>query len=532
MSNLPLLEARTSFSENVDSDVIAVFQDSAKKAITPKGPYGGLVDRLRKVEAFAAKHGTVQFIRFGGKAPADNVLLLGLGQGTELSEEKIRAAGGHAWAKLSVEKVKSLVIHVDSLSEVKGAHSSLTPLRCIRALAEGLILSSYQFTKYQAKSQSEGKSDGKPNDRLAILSSSSEDSLPLRIVFLTQDKGLKAQLDAQLAQVQAMGEAVWVTRDWSNQPSNYGTPVYFANEAKRLAKENGLKYKVLTELDAIREKMGLFIGVGQGAERESRFVIVEYTPKNSKNSKNLSKNLKTIALVGKGVTFDSGGISIKPSARMEDMKHDMTGAATVMGAMMLASKWEVQNRVIGIMAFTENMPDGDAIQPGNVLVSRNGKTVEIINTDAEGRLILADALDYAQDYKPDAVIDIATLTGAVSVALGKQCCAVLGNEESLIEALRRAGESNGEKIWQLPLFDEYFEDLKSDYADMKNSANDSNGGTIRGAIFLKQFIRKNTPWAHLDIAAMAYNVSHLSYFPKKGASGAYVRTLAQFIADF
>ena len=281
----------------------------------------------------------------------------------------------------------------------------------------------------------------------------------------------------------------------------------------------------MTEAEAAKEKMGLFLGVGQGAQRERSFVVLEYVPKGV-------KKYKTIALVGKGVTFDSGGISIKPSMRMEDMKHDMTGAATVMGAIALAASWKVPHRVIAMMAFTENMPDGNAIQPGNVLTSRSGKTVEIINTDAEGRLILADALDYAQDSEPDVIVDVATLTGAVSIALGKQCCAVLGNNDHVMESLCRAGKSNGEKIWQLPLFDEYFDDLKSDCADMKNAANDSYGGTIRGAIFLKQFIKKEIPWAHLDIAAMAYNLGHVSYYPKKGASGAYVRTLAQFIADF
>jgi leucyl aminopeptidase len=202
-----------------------------------------------------------------------------------------------------------------------------------------------------------------------------------------------------------------------------------------------------------------------------------------------------------------------------------------MGAILLAAAWEVPNRVVAVLAFTENMPDGEAIQPGNILGSRAGKTVEIINTDAEGRLILADALDYAQDFKPDAVVDVATLTGAVSVALGKYCCAVLGSDDSLIDSVKRAGEANGERIWQLPLYDDYFDDLKSDYADMKNSANDGNGGAIRGAIFLKQFIRKGMPWAHLDIAATAWNLTHQTYTPKKGASGAYVRTLARLAAD-
>jgi leucyl aminopeptidase len=193
---------------------------------------------------------------------------------------------------------------------------------------------------------------------------------------------------------------------------------------------------------------------------------------------------------------------------------------------------KVQNRIIAVMAFTENMPDGNAIQPGNVLTSRAGKTVEVINTDAEGRLILADVLDYAQDFKPDAIIDVATLTGAVAIALGKFCCGILGNDEELIQSVRRAGEVNGERIWELPLYDEYFDDLRSDYADMRNSANDSYGGTIRGAAFLKQFIKKGMRWAHLDIAATANGVTHLSYIPKRGASGIYVRTLAQFAADF
>jgi leucyl aminopeptidase len=167
-----------------------------------------------------------------------------------------------------------------------------------------------------------------------------------------------------------------------------------------------------------------------------------------------------------------------------------------------------------------------------VITARNGKTVEVINTDAEGRLILADVLDYAQDMKPDAVVNVATLTGAVSIALGKYCCAILGNDDGLIESVRAAGAAHGERMWQLPLYDEYFDDLKSEYADMKNAANDGYGGTIRGAIFLKQFIRKSTLWAHLDIAATAYNLNHLSYYPKRGASGAYVRALARFAADF
>ncbi|MEO5969980.1 MAG: leucyl aminopeptidase [Bdellovibrionia bacterium] len=522
MNKLPLLEARLSSATGIDTNICAVFQDSAKKAISPKGAYSPAVEKLRKAGAFDAKHGAIQFLRFfdsGSSKVADNALLIGMGPSAELTEEKSRLAGGTVWAKLNAEKCKEVSVEVDSFVAASGIKEA-DRARLMRAFAEGLVLSAYQFNKYKTKS--EAKSEGK----LGLKSEKGNNPPgPSQIVFVTQDKNLKSQLELELIQVTAIGEAVGVTRDWSNEPSNYGTPVYYANEAKRLAKQYGLKCKILTEQDAEREKMGLFLGVGQGAERESRIVVLEYSPKGVKNP-------KTVALVGKGVTFDSGGISIKPSMKMEDMKHDMTGAATVMGAMLLASSWEVPNRVVAVMAFCENMPDGNAIQPGNVLTSRSGKTVEIINTDAEGRLVLADVLDYAQDLKPDAIVDVATLTGAVSIALGKHCCGILGNDEALISAVRRAGEANGERIWELPLYDEYFDDLKSDYADMKNSANDSLGGTIRGAVFLKQFIRKGSMWAHLDIAATAWNLGHLSYYPKRGASGAYVRTLAQFIANF
>lgn len=507
MSKLPLFEARTSVGGKIETEVVAVFQDSKKKTPLPaSGEWGDQIERLKKTEAFVGKSGSLQFLRFADLKNTENTLFVGLGAAEELSEEKFRVLGGSVWSKLVAEKTKTAVIQLDSFFETKGASVQQAHSRVVRAFAEGLILGAYQVNHHRS-----GTRDS--------------DHGPSHFVFLTREKSLKLQLDHELKQVQAIGKSVQVTRDWSNEPSNYGTPTYYANQAKKLAEAYGLKCRILTEKEAAREKMGLFLGVGQGSEQENRFVIVEYTPKKA-------KKYKTVALVGKGVTFDSGGISIKPSARMEEMKHDMTGAATVMGAVLLAAQWEISNRVLGIMAFTENMPDGNAIQPGNVLTARNGKTVEVINTDAEGRLILADALDYAQDLKPDAIVDIATLTGAVSIALGKHCCAVLGNDESLIESLRRAGEANHERMWQLPLFDEYFEDLKSDYADMKNSANDSNGGTIRGAIFLKQFIRKGTQWAHLDIASTAYNLTHLSYFPKKGANGIYVRTLAQFAADY
>ncbi|HAR42201.1 MAG TPA: leucyl aminopeptidase [Bdellovibrionales bacterium] len=511
MSSILKLEVKSaSVSGSFDCDVLAVFQNQtgkSKKAIAPRGHYASIVEQFSKGGAFAGAHGSVSYLRFNGKATAESVLLVGMGAAEELTLEKARIAAGHAWAKLKSEKDKTLRIDLDTLLSAKGLNHELSHFAWVSAFAEGLLLGAYEFTKHKT-----GKKDS---------------SGPIRIVFVTSEKSLAQQLAKELPRLEAMVEALRVTRDWSNEPSNVGIPEYFANEARKFARQYGLKCKVLNEKDAAREKMGLFLGVGEGAEREGRIVVLEYTPKAAPK-----RNLKTIALVGKGVTFDSGGISIKPSARMEEMKHDMTGAATVMGAMLLAAKYQVPNRLIAVMAFTENMPDGRAIQPGNVLVSRAGKTVEVVNTDAEGRLILADVLDYVQDMKPDAIIDVATLTGAVGIALGKFCCGIFGNDEALIDAIRRAGAAHGERIWELPAYDDYFEDLKSDTADMRNSGYEGGGGASRGAVFLKQFIRKGNAWAHMDIAATAAGLSYLPYYPKKGASGCYVRALARFAAEF
>ena len=510
---IPQFEAKAGAGKP-DVDIVAIYQDAGMKALPPKGSYGPHIQKLRKAEVFMARASSFQFIRFGGRG-AESCLFAGLGVPADLTAEKLRLAGATAWSRLCAERAKTVLIHADSFFGAKGLRAELTPIVMIRAFTEGLAMAAYDFAGYKSGPKKETYQG------------------PKKISVKSKDPSLKKDLALELAHVRAIGEAVRVTRDWSNEPSNHGTPEFYAAQARKLAKEHGLSCKVLTEKDAEKEKMGLFLGVGQGSEREGRIVVLEYLPKSiSGGPKGKENDSKTICFVGKGVTFDSGGISIKPAQKMEDMKHDMTGAATVMGATLLAAAWKVPNRIVTILAFTENMPDGGAIQPGNVLTSRSGKTVEIINTDAEGRLILADVLDYAQDLKPDAIIDAATLTGAVTIALGKQCCGIMGNHEPLIAALRRAGDASGERIWQLPLYDEYFNDLKSDVADMKNSANDPGGGTIRGGIFLKQFIRKGTAWAHLDIAATAWGMGHLPYYPKKGASGAYVRSLARFAADF
>lgn len=503
-ANFPVLHASLSSgasSSPIAADVVFVFQATGSKpAALASSPYASTLERLKAAEGFSARVGSTQMVRFGGIGQAENLVFVGLGQPSDLTEDKVRQAGAALWARLGSEKLSSAAVHVSGLSQAGGVE-----MRMVRALLEGVVLSCYRFDKYKKA----------PDPAHATR----------KITLITQDRSMQGHIESEIQRVLAVGEAVNLCRDWSNEPSNVGTPEYFAAESQKLARKYGLKCRVMSEAEARREKMGLFLAVGQGSEREGKIVVLEYSPKGARKA-------RTLAFVGKGITFDSGGISIKPSLKMEEMKHDMTGAATLMAATLLAARLKVPNRIVTILAFTENMPDGTAIQPGNVVRARNGKTVEIINTDAEGRLILADVLDYAHDFKPDAIIDAATLTGAVQIALGKQCCAILGNDDGLIESIRQAGSANHERIWQLPMFDEYFEDMKSDTADMRNSANDGSGGTIRGAIFMNQFIRKGMKWAHLDIAATANGMGHIPYFPKKGASGMYVRTLAQFAADF
>lgn len=522
MSKLPVLITRISGQSSANdgvTEIAFVFQESSKassqeskkKVLLPsrKSKYLPTLQRLVKDGIFQGKAKTQQFIRFVGVKGAENVLFIGMGAPDALdTPEKARVAGGLAYAKLKSESVKHVVVDGNSWFEVSKLKSS--GQNFLQAFLEGLLLSHYEIVKPGALKTEKNKSESTELQRVEVL----------------VEKGLsKSELQNMLQLIQKEVEMVHLTRDWSNLPSNIGTPTYYANEISRLAKRFGISVKVLSKKDAAREKMGLFLGVGQSSKQEGKVVILDYRPKKQKKS-------KTIAFVGKGVTFDSGGISLKPANRMEEMKHDMTGAATVVAATFLAAQLGAPNRIVTIVGFTENMPGGDAIQPGNVLNSRSGKTVEIVNTDAEGRLVLGDLLDYIKDYEPDAIVDAATLTGAVTVALGRLCCAVMGNDQALMESLIESGEECGERIWQLPLWDEYFDDMKSVVADLRNSCNDSYGGSIRGGIFLKQFVPSSMKWAHLDIAATAWDLGFLPYCPKTGATGTHVRTLTHFAMNY
>lgn len=481
-------------------------RESGAKTSAPSWIYSNaeLADLFPKgaANSFQGKSGQVAFFPQFDRKNKTHLLVGGLGSTKEFNEvfglDIFRKLGANLVQKINAEKISSVQIDLGFFSDL-GAE---TTARRYEAFFEGITLGNYSIEKALAKASS---------------------PTPLKIFLIAKDKVELEKIKDAASDALDVGECVELTRRWSNHPSNIGTPAFYASEAVKLARTHGIKAKVLSRKDCEKEGMGLFLSVGTGCSRESKLVVLEYKPK---------KFNKTVALVGKGVTFDSGGISIKPSMRMEDMKHDMTGAATLFSALLLLARRKAPVHVVTVLGFTENMPSGLATQPGNVFKTRNGKTVEVINTDAEGRLVLADALDYAQDFKPDLIIDAATLTGAALVALGKICTAVLTNREELGNRFRKVADALGEKSWQLPLYPEYLEDLKSDYADLKNSANDGYGGTIRGGIFLKEFIKNDTPWIHLDIAGVAYDVRHLAYCPKRGGTGLNVRSVARFVEEY
>ncbi len=490
-------------TQDFKGDTVAhlYFQNDKKEAALHAQSLTEIQD-LAKSGTFNGAPKSSFFIR-GSYIEKVNLIVAGLGNKKTFSAEKARQTGAMVYRKLEAEKAKSFGVDVDALLKV-ATKAQVTDI--LKGFFEGLYLASYTFDKYKATAGKGFK-----------LESTS---------LISEDKKNHAWLNQIAEETLITVDCVFTTRDYSNEPSNFGTPEYYANDISKLAKRFGMKCKVLGEAEAKKEKMDLYLSVSKGSDREAKVVILEYTPKKA------AKGAKNVAIVGKGVTFDSGGISIKPSSGMENMKHDMTGAATMIGATLLAARLHSKNKMVTILVFTENMPSGSSTQPGNVIKSRSGKTVEVINTDAEGRLVLADALDLAHDYNPDVIIDSATLTGACSIALGRLASALFSNDKKLTQAMFKSSEATEEALWELPLWDEYFDDLKTPYADMRNSANDSYGGTIRGAVFMKQFIKPGMKWAHVDLANRAYDQGYLPYNPGKGSSGVYVRTFAHFVMNY
>lgn len=433
------------------------------------------------------------------EAQGKKFILIGLGQKKSFNSEGQRKAGSKIQKTIRDFK-DNICLDVDSIT--KGSMD-----KSIHSLLEGYLLSMYDFDKYKSQKN------------------------PSKVKKLYLTSKTKATTSKKLQKVieesQAICESVNVARDFVNEPPNVLNSEYYAKEVEKDAKKiKGVKVKVLGKADLKKEKMGMFLSVNAGSAYQPQLVHLTYTP-----SKVTSKT-KHIALVGKGLTFDTGGYSLKPSASMINMKFDMAGSATVYGAFRAAALLGLPIKVSCFLGMTDNAVNSLATMPDSIVKARNGKTVEILNTDAEGRLVLGDVLSYASDFKPDAMIDAATLTGACLVALGTEVCGLMSNDQKLADKLSKAAKNTDEYIWQLPIIDEWRNDMKSNIADLKNIGSTRFAGTAKAAAFLENFVSEGISWAHLDIAGIGDSQSHLPYCPAKGASGMMVRTLVDFIKSY
>ncbi|HIP96676.1 MAG TPA: leucyl aminopeptidase [Anaerolineae bacterium] len=460
---------------------------------------GGQIRALIAAGDFRGKRNETAVLYPAGTIPAQRVLVVGLGKEEKFDLDGVRQAAGAA-----AKKARDLGVTRFSTIVHGGGRAGLDLEDAAQAVVEGTILASYRFREHKT----ELDEDERPDVEMVTLVEFSAEKVPV------VERGARAG--------QAVAEAVSMTRDLVNQPANYATPTALAEVAQKLAGDFGLRCQVLDREQMAELGMGALLGVAQGSEQPPKFIILEHNAGRD--------DLDTIVLVGKGITFDSGGISIKPGEHMEAMKADMAGAAAVMGALRAAAALDIPLHVVGLMPATENLPSGRAIKPGDVLKSLSGLTIEVINTDAEGRLILADALAYAQRYQPKAVVDVATLTGACVVALGKITTGLMGTDPDLVARIKAASEKTAEKVWELPLFEEYGEQLKSDVADVKNVGG-RPAGAITAAYFLSKFA-KGMPWAHLDIAGKALSDKERNPYTPKGATGVGVRLFVQLLRDW
>jgi len=476
------------------------------EGVTEPGGATGAVDKalngaIRELIAsgdFRGKSGQVAVLYPRGAIPARRVLVVGLGKQEKFNLESVRQAAAHA-----AKRARDLgVTHIHSILHGTGA-AGLNSIEAAQAIVVGTVLSLYRFVEHKTQPDPEA-----PPTEVTDLT---------LVVFNPADVSV-VERGAWVGQIVA--EATCLARDMVNQPANVATPSWLAEQARAIAQATGLQCQILGPEEMAQLGMGALLGVARGSEEPPRFIIVEH--------KADQPDLPTIVLVGKGLTFDSGGISLKPGENMHQMKGDMAGGAAVLGTLQAVAQLDLPLHVVGLVPATENLPGGRAQKPGDVVRALNGKTIEVQNTDAEGRLILADALAYASRYRPAAVVDLATLTGACKVALAHLAAGLMSPDPELAARLKAASEKTGERVWELPLWDEYREMIKSTVADMRNVGG-KWGGAIAGAMLLKEFT--DYPWAHLDIAGPAWWDEAGAYVCKEG-TGFGVRLLVQLLQDW
>ena len=477
---LPLFEGETQLAGDIEA---------VDRALA-----GGVSDLLASGD-FRGKAEEMALLYSRGMVPARRLLLLGLGKRDEYALDTLRRAAGVVARRARDLGATHYHIAADSL------WAGLEPAAAAQALAEGTILGGYRFLAHKTDLSGE-----KPALESCTLLAPEGDEF--------------SALSQGLADGVIIAEAVCQARDLINQPGNHCTPTLLARTAQTLAAETGLHCEVLDREQMTQLGMTALLAVAQGSAEPPQFIILEHNAGRD--------DLPTYVVVGKGLTFDSGGISIKPSDGMEAMKYDMAGAAATLGTLRAVAKLNLPLHVVGLVPATENLPSGQAYKPGDVIKSMSGLTIEVISTDAEGRVILADALTYANRFQPKGVVDLATLTGACVVALGHVACGLLGNNGELVTALKQAAEQSGERAWELPTYKEYAEQLKSDIADIKNVGG-RPGGTITGGLFVGKFAQ-NYPWAHLDIAGMMDSDKTDGYWVK-GGMGFGVRLLVQWLRN-
>ena len=484
----------TLHKEPCEIGVLCLFEQSPLSPVAKvlDKALGRAISNLLKKGEFKPGLNKSYLLHTYGKVPAKRLLLLGLGKKKDLSFDKLRQATATAARETRDLGLKGLTL---PLYPIVLNYVSKTS----QSVAEGLLLGLYRFERFKHP---------EPEEKRELET----------VTLLVEGARQLGEAKRGVRRGETIAEAACFTRDLVNLPPNEATPDMLTRTARDAARRLGLRVKVWKG-DALKKLgMGGIIAVGKWSSNPPQFVTLEYGTRGRGD---------TVALVGKGVTFDSGGISIKPSRDMDKMKGDMAGAATVLGAIRALARLKVPLHIIGLLPLAENMPSGTASRPGDIITCLGGKTVEIITTDAEGRLIVGDALAYARRYKPRAMIDLATLTGACVVALGNTATGMLGNNEELKKRIKEAGEASWERVWELPLWDDYDELIKSDIADMKN-AGPGVAGAITGACFLKKFV-EDSPWVHLDIAGTAWADKSGPYW-KEGGTGAGVRLLVELLS--
>ncbi len=456
----------------------------------------GLILKTAQQEGFKGKLEQSLLLHTHGKLAAGRLLFVGLGSRTRFTPEVLRLACGRAIKTANRLRLKSAAFALPVVREVEQA---------LKAVVEGFELGAYRYDRWRTTNKEE-KSAPRV-DKVTLLLPDGQ----------KKDKALEAVVDL----AQRVAHATNWARDMVNEPAGTMTPTHLAEEAKKMAKEAGLNLQIGDRKKIEELKMGMFIGVTQGSKEEPRLIQLSYVPQDAEAARR-----PAVALIGKAITFDSGGLSLKTADGMVDMKTDMAGSAAVLGAMKVIAWLKPPFPVHAFMGACENMPSGTAYRPGDILVSRLGKTVEITNTDAEGRLVLGDILTWANESKPALMVDLATLTGACMIALGNYIVGAFGEDDQAVWSLLEAARGAGEELWRMPVTDLQKDALRSEVADMKNSG-ERWGGAINAAMFLKEFVGE-TPWVHLDIAGPSQSPKERGYHGK-GATGVGVRTLVELV---